>query len=472
VCRGFVASADNLLTAPGVARPSRVWLRWVSVSSRSNHRPGRRSRRNAATGIRWVLRAVDRFGSASSWACGRTRSGAADRGARASRSCRNLLAKVSAHDQDEVKAAFCAIFDVGDAEPGDAAVAVATRRAAEFAAKWKSRYPAAVACVTDDLASLTVHLRFPAEHWRRIRHSNFIERTFGETRRRVKVIGRLSGETSCLSLVWAVLDRASRGWRGLTMTPKALRLLQDLRRQLLHPSANETIHEAVTAAAQHHSGACAPSRLHRSWDATLRVQIRHTSRLPAGDRLRACRLRRRVRQPGGLDCTRPRLITLTAAAECHPSCPPRPGTPTSVVTAPFRGVARAGTRCCTRPLTQSPVAANNAGAMLDVSTLDAPTQVPLQLSCGSVHRRTDVVPPRGPRLRSQRREEREPVPTLLMCVGRMVDDKELIASVVDGELGEVQLHRADLGVLDADGPAPGPPHVVAGPCLPERIARQ
>jgi transposase-like protein len=29
----------------------------------------------------------------------------------------------------------------------------------------------------------------PTEHWRRIRHSNFIERTFGETRRRVKVIG-------------------------------------------------------------------------------------------------------------------------------------------------------------------------------------------------------------------------------------------------------------------------------------------
>ena len=112
------------------------------------------------------------------------------------------------------------IFDVGDAGPGVAAIAVATRQAAEFAAKWKTRYPAAVACVTDDLASLTVHLRFPAEHWKRIRHSNFIERTFGETRRRVKVIGRLPGESSCLSLARAVLDRASRGWRGLTLTPQ------------------------------------------------------------------------------------------------------------------------------------------------------------------------------------------------------------------------------------------------------------
>ena len=163
---------------------------------------------------------------------------------------RNTLAKVSAHAQAEVKADFWAIFDVGDAEPGDQAVAVAHRQAAEFAAKWQHRYPAAVACVTDDLASLTVHLRFPAEHWHRIRHSNFIERTFGETRRRTKVIGRLPGERSCLSLVWAVLDRASRGWRGLTMTPRALRLLQDLRRQLLHPPADkEVIDQAITAAA-------------------------------------------------------------------------------------------------------------------------------------------------------------------------------------------------------------------------------
>ncbi len=164
--------------------------------------------------------------------------------------CRNVVAKVSTPDQDEVKADFWAIFDVGGSEPGDEAVSVANRQAAEFAAKWRARYPSAVACVTDDLTSLTVHLRFPAEHWRRIRHSNFIERTFGETRRRVKVIGRLPGESSCLSLVWAVLDRASRGWRGLTMTPKALRLLQDLRRQLLHPPASEeVIDEAVTAAA-------------------------------------------------------------------------------------------------------------------------------------------------------------------------------------------------------------------------------
>src|SRR5258705_13697489 len=82
---------------------------------------------------------------------------------------------------------------------------------------------------------LTAYLRFPPEHHHRIRHSNFIERTFGETRRRAKVIGRFPGETSAISIVWAVLDLASRGWRGLTMTPAGPRLLQDLRRSLLEP---------------------------------------------------------------------------------------------------------------------------------------------------------------------------------------------------------------------------------------------
>jgi hypothetical protein len=53
------------------------------------------------------------------------------------------------------------------------------------------------------------------------------------SRRRVKVIGRLPGEHSCLSLVWAVLDRASVGWRGIDTSVAGIRRLQDLRRQLL-----------------------------------------------------------------------------------------------------------------------------------------------------------------------------------------------------------------------------------------------
>ena len=166
--------------------------------------------------------------------------------------CRNLIAKVPTHAQDQVKGDYWAIFDQIQAER-EAAVAEARQRAKRFIAKWQPLYPAAVACVADNLDALVAHLLFPAEHRKRIRHSNLIERTFGETRRRVKVIGRLPGEQSCRSLVWAVLDRASKGWRGLTMSPKALRWLQDLRREPLgqpRPSApEEVVAQTVTTAA-------------------------------------------------------------------------------------------------------------------------------------------------------------------------------------------------------------------------------
>jgi putative transposase len=119
-------------------------------------------------------------------------------------------------DHDKVKADYWAIFDGIQAPPGQPAVDEARRRADQFAQQWADRYPRAVDALLDELAHLRVHLRFPHEHWRRIRHTNLIQRTFGESRRRVNLIGRLPGKRSCLPLIWAVLDRASAAWRGST----------------------------------------------------------------------------------------------------------------------------------------------------------------------------------------------------------------------------------------------------------------
>ncbi len=131
------------------------------------------------------------------------------------------------------------IFDDIDVEPGQAAVDEAQRRIDAFADRHHQTFPAAVRCLQDDRQALTSFLRFPTEHHKRIRHTNLIERTFGETRRRVKVIGRLPGEASCLALVWAVLDRASAGWRGLRYTPAITRTLVDIRHQLNRPTTEE-----------------------------------------------------------------------------------------------------------------------------------------------------------------------------------------------------------------------------------------
>jgi len=63
------------------------------------------------------------------------------------------------------------------------------------------------------------------------------------------VTGQLPDERSCVALVFAVLDRQSRGWRGMTMTPRTLRRMQDLRRELLEEDGGLDIEDAITAAA-------------------------------------------------------------------------------------------------------------------------------------------------------------------------------------------------------------------------------
>lgn len=71
--------------------------------------------------------------------------------------------------------------------------------------------------IEEHVDELVAQLRFPLEHRKRTRSTNPLERTFVEVRRRTKIIGRFPGETSAVSLIWAVLELASRGWRGITL---------------------------------------------------------------------------------------------------------------------------------------------------------------------------------------------------------------------------------------------------------------
>ena len=85
---------------------------------------------------------------------------------------------------------------------------------------------------------------------------------------------------SCLNLVWAVLDRASRGWRGMTMTTDRHPPAADLRHQLLDPPTPIRRPNTDTADAPNRNcrsrRLTSPTRnrvrrhLHRTWDATTR----------------------------------------------------------------------------------------------------------------------------------------------------------------------------------------------------------
>lgn len=137
---------------------------------------------------------------------------------------RNVTAKLPERLHREVKARWWQVFDEA-ASPADARAGLGA-----IVCDYRAIYPSAMAVIERDLDELVAHLRFPTEHRKRIRSTNLLERTFVEVRRRTKVIGRFPGETSALCLIWAVLELSSRGWRGVSMTPKSVAEIERLRR--------------------------------------------------------------------------------------------------------------------------------------------------------------------------------------------------------------------------------------------------
>jgi putative transposase len=137
---------------------------------------------------------------------------------------RNITSKLPERLHREVKARYWQILDdavsVADAKTG----------LLTLAGEYRAAYPSAMKTIDEHADQLVAHLRFPLAHRKRTRSTNLLERTFVEVRRRTKIIGRFPGETSALSLIWAVLELSSHGWRGVTMTPKAVAQIERIRR--------------------------------------------------------------------------------------------------------------------------------------------------------------------------------------------------------------------------------------------------
>jgi transposase-like protein len=154
---------------------------------------------------------------------------------------RNITSKLPERLHREVKARYWAVLDeatsASDAKAGLLALA----------GDYRSAYPSAMRTIIEHVDQLVAHLRFPLEHRKRTRSTNLLERTFVEVRRRTKIIGRFPGETSALSLIWAVLELASRGWRGITMTPKAVAQIERLRRGRAHVPIPHSTEEVIAA---------------------------------------------------------------------------------------------------------------------------------------------------------------------------------------------------------------------------------
>jgi len=138
----------------------------------------------------------------------------ADRGRCAVHRLRNVLAKLPKRPvlHASIRAAYWAALDTATS-PAEAEAGL-RRLVGELAGD----FPSAAACLADDLPALTVHLAYPLRLRKRLRSTNLLERSLEEVRRRTKVIGRFPGETSCLTMAWAVMDLVIAGAHGLGLT--------------------------------------------------------------------------------------------------------------------------------------------------------------------------------------------------------------------------------------------------------------
>jgi transposase-like protein len=153
---------------------------------------------------------------------------------------RNLYSKLPERERERIKHAYWQALDEAISEQD------AKRRLQALADQLhKESYTAAARCLADDLDALVVHLRYPLRHRRRWRSTNLLERSLGEVKRRTKVMGRFPGESSCLSLVWAVLDLLiTHQTNGIHFNALDRQRLKRARYQ----GNNQTIPEEVNAA--------------------------------------------------------------------------------------------------------------------------------------------------------------------------------------------------------------------------------
>src|SRR5256714_14194841 len=165
---------------------------------------------------------------------------ASDRQRCAVHRARNLYAKLPERERERVKHAYWQALDdaINERDGKQRLQALVDQLDAEG-------FSAAARCLADDLDALVVHLRYPARHRRRWRSTNLLERSLGEVKRRTKVIGRLPGETSCRTLVWAVLDLyISHATNGIKFT----QLERQRFKRIRYEGHEQTTHEEVSAA--------------------------------------------------------------------------------------------------------------------------------------------------------------------------------------------------------------------------------
>lgn len=84
-----------------------------------------------------------------------------------------------------------------------------------FVTTYEAKYPKATECLSKDRDVLLTFYDFPAEHWLHIRTTNPIESVFSTVRLRHSKTKGSGTRTACLTMVFKLMESASKKWRAL-----------------------------------------------------------------------------------------------------------------------------------------------------------------------------------------------------------------------------------------------------------------
>jgi putative transposase len=134
----------------------------------------------------------------------------------------NVLDKLPKGQQPKAKAM---LHDIYQAE---------TRAAAEkafdlFVATYEAKYAKATDCLVKDREELLVFYDFPALHWIHLRTTNPIESTFATVRLRTAKTKGSGSRLACLTMVFKLMESASKKWRVLNGSPLLAKVIAGVR---------------------------------------------------------------------------------------------------------------------------------------------------------------------------------------------------------------------------------------------------
>ncbi len=120
----------------------------------------------------------------------------------------NVLGCLPAAVQAGARQALTEIRDAPDRDQAERAIEA-------FARDYGTKWPKAVAKITDDAEELLCFFDFPAEHWLHLKTSNPIESTFSTVRLRTRVTKGPGSKAAGLAMAFKLLEAAQDRWRAV-----------------------------------------------------------------------------------------------------------------------------------------------------------------------------------------------------------------------------------------------------------------